>query len=214
MISWNRWLIVFISFVNLFVCQEVVVCFSSNMSIKEITSGNGGFVILPSIKHTATFFLLHGLGDSAKGIGSLARQMSVKFPYIKFIVPTAPNRPLTMRGGARMNAWYDLATINDDEPDPCTGAKESADYIVKLIEDEIASGIPSNRIILSGFSQGGIMSLFIGLSTSLNLPLGGLIVFSSYLRKALPFNFNPALQNTPILHNHGLDDPVVRLLLL
>jgi predicted esterase len=87
----------------------------------------------------------------------------------------------------------------------------SRSYFHTLIAAEIASGIPSERIVLGGFSQGGAMSLFAG--TTCPQKLGGIIGLSSYLLladkiKALVPEGNPN-KDTPIFMGHGDADSMV-----
>ncbi len=136
--------------------------------------------------------------------------------HVKFILPTAPMRPVTLNMGHRMNAWYDIAQLDDRTHDPNTGIEQSANYIKGLIEEEQSkTGIPLSRIALAGFSQGGAMSLFTGLQDEY-IPasdeggrLAGLLIMSGYLPKASAFKLSDKLKETPVLHCHGSADQVV-----
>lgn len=83
----------------------------------------------------------------------------------------------------------------------------------KLITDEVAAGIPSERIILGGFSQGGAMSIFTGITTPHKL--AGVFGLSCYLvlgHKIADFvkEADQANKDTPFFMGHGTIDPVVR----
>jgi predicted esterase len=118
--------------------------------------------------------------------------------------------------GFRMPGWYDIYELsgkpedlraNQDEK----GILESRDYFKGLIQSEIDAGIPADRIVLGGFSQGGAMALFAGLTGPVRL--AGIVGLSSYLPLDSKFpeflkqnDFNKA---TPILMCHGTADGVV-----
>lgn len=92
---------------------------------------------------------------------------------------------------------------------------DSRDYFRQLVQQEVDNGIPADRIVLGGFSQGGAVALFSGLTSlvklagivgmSTYLPLT-LKLESTYLPKAPAVNVNA---QTPILLCHGTVDPVL-----
>ncbi|KAK3671501.1 hypothetical protein LTR78_008600 [Recurvomyces mirabilis] len=175
-------------------------------------------LVVPALKrHTSTVIVAHGLGDSGAGWMFLAEQwrMKDKFPETKFILPNAPQIPITINMGMRMPGWYDIAdfsslaeTRSEDE----TGIMRSQKVFHTLIEEEIKAGIPSERIVLGGFSQGGAMSLLAGVTNPTKL--GGIFGLSCYLllrekvQSLVPAE-NPN-KATPIFMGHGDADPVVR----
>ena len=60
----------------------------------------------------------HRLGDSGEGIGSIAP--ALKLPHVKYVCPTAPNRPVSINMGMAMNAWFDLRGFGAPCPMPFT----------------------------------------------------------------------------------------------
>ena len=104
-------------------------------------------------KQSGTVILMHGLGDSADGLSDIAESISNTAPHLKIILPTASSRPVTLNGGMRMNAWYDIVGLDDRSAESVEGIKSSVDRIQSLISSENANGIPCSRIILAGFSQ-------------------------------------------------------------
>eukprot|EP00968_Pinguiococcus_pyrenoidosus_P026477 scaffold7092_cov262-Pinguiococcus_pyrenoidosus.AAC.37 len=64
---------------------------------------------------TASVLLLHGLGDSAEGIRGIVPLMAKAVPHARFVLPTAPIRPITMNGGFPMTGWYDIVGLNERE---------------------------------------------------------------------------------------------------
>jgi lysophospholipase-2 len=113
--------------------------------------------------HSATVVLMHGLGDSADGLSDLGDMFVRSYPHIKFILPTAEQRPVTLNGGMRMNAWYDIVGLDDRAAESCDGIVESVERVRGLLMKEAALGLPFHRMALAGFSQGGAMSLYTGL---------------------------------------------------
>ncbi|KAL8647790.1 MAG: hypothetical protein Q9226_006283 [Calogaya cf. arnoldii] len=176
-------------------------------------------LVVPALKkHTATVIWAHGLGDTGHGWLSMAEnyRRRGKFEEVAFIFPNAPNIPITVNFGMQMPGWYDIIAFNDlaqaqDQP----GILKSRDYFHSLIKAEIDKGIPSSRIILGGFSQGGSISIFAGLTSP--YPLAGIFCLSSYLllADALPKLITPAVKSanssTPIFMGHGEVDPLVKL---
>ncbi|KAI9688270.1 MAG: hypothetical protein M1822_001777 [Bathelium mastoideum] len=173
-------------------------------------------LVVPALKrHTATVIVSHGLGDSGAGWVFLAEnwRRRGKFEEVSFVFPNAPTIPITINMGMRMPGWYDITSFDDlsvreDE----TGILRSRDTMHSLISAEVAKGIPSNRIVLGGFSQGGAMSLFCGVTCPQKL--AGIFGLSSYLllqgklRDLVPAE-NPN-KETPIFMGHGDADMVVR----
>ncbi|KAI9737903.1 MAG: hypothetical protein M1834_009273 [Cirrosporium novae-zelandiae] len=174
-------------------------------------------LVVPALKkHTGTVIMAHGLGDSGAGWISLAENWRKrgKFEEISFIFPNAPSIPITVNWGMRMPGWYDIknfgALVSDDQDEP--GILRTRDYFNSLIKTEIDKGIPSYRIILGGFSQGGAMSLLTGVTSEVKL--GGIFGLSSYLLlhdklQSMVPNENPN-KDTPIFMGHGDSDPMVK----
>ncbi|KAK4189229.1 Phospholipase/carboxylesterase/thioesterase [Podospora australis] len=169
-------------------------------------------------RHTATVIFIHGLGDTGYGWASAVEnwRRRQRLDEVKFILPNAPSIPITCNMGMKMPGWYDIHTIdgnaeslrrNEDE----AGILVSQAYFHDLIQKEIDSGIPAERIVIGGFSQGGAMSLFSGLTSKVKL--GGIVALSSYLLLSLKFvDWLPkpcSNQDTPIFMAHGDSDQVV-----
>ena len=175
-------------------------------------------LIVPALKrHTATVIVAHGLGDSGSGWVFLAesyRKLN-KFEEVRFIFPNAPNIPITINSGMHMPGWYDITSFSSigSRSEDETGILRSQKYFHDLISAEITKGIPSNRIVLGGFSQGGAMSLFGGLTCPQKL--GGIFGLSSYLLLQDKIQANIAAagdanKETQIFMGHGDRDEVVK----
>jgi len=156
-------------------------------------------------KHTATVIYTHGLGDTANGWAEPMYMLAMKLPWIKFILPTAPNSPVTLNGGMVMPSWYDIEGLSERALERADGIEDSKKTLVGLMKKENEIGITNERIILAGFSQGGALSLYTGLSIS---RLAGILCMSGYLPNHAGVVCNLPL-DTPILQCHGRADPMV-----
>ena len=160
---------------------------------------------------TASIIILHGLGADANDFVPVAQQLDLgPVGALRYVFPNAPTRPVTVNGGMRMRAWYDILAFDDlqrreDEP----GLRASAVDVQALIEREIALGIPASRIVLAGFSQGCAMTLMAGLRAPQRL--AGLVGMSGYLPLAASTAAERSAANAdvPIFLAHGRADPVV-----
>ncbi|CAG9771131.1 unnamed protein product [Ceutorhynchus assimilis] len=163
-------------------------------------------ILSATAKHTATLIFLHGLGDTGQGWAQAMH--AIRAPFMKVICPTAKTIPVTLNAGFRMPSWFDLKTLDESGPEDEEGIKTAASEIQLLIEEEVRAGIPANRIVLGGFSQGGALALF----TALTYPqkLGGIVALSCWLplRKSFPAA-KKCPNDIPILQCHGDCDPVV-----
>ena len=159
---------------------------------------------------SACVIWLHGLGadghDFEPAVPALVRRGA---RALRFVFPHAPVRPVTLNGGARMRAWYDIRGLQSGVAQDESGVRDSDAAIRALIRRENERGIVTERIVLAGFSQGGAMAVFSG--TRLEERLAGIIGLSCYL--LLPSSFalerQLANQGTPIFLAHGTLDAVV-----
>jgi len=169
-------------------------------------SGGNPVVVSASGKHTATLIFLHGLGDTGHGWASSLAE--VRQPHVKIVCPTAPVQPVTLNSGFQMPAWFDLISLDPNGPEDEKGIEKSKGSVNKLIEEEINKhGIPPSRIVVGGFSQGGALAIYTGLTCKHSL--GGIIALSCWLplhRKFPDAAVNPAIK---VWQAHGDCDPVV-----
>jgi phospholipase/carboxylesterase len=161
---------------------------------------------------TAAVVWLHGLGADGNDFAGLVPELDLDgCPPIRFVFPHAPSMPVTLNGGYVMPAWYDILGANLVDRQDAVGIQKSERAIKALIENEVARGIPYERIVLAGFSQGCAMALH----TGLRLPhrLAGIMALSGYLPLADRFATErmQANANTPVFMAHGTQDPVVVL---
>ena len=158
----------------------------------------------------ATVIWLHGLGDSGHGFAPIVPELRLPDALgVRFVFPHAPERPVTINGGMRMRAWYDIKSMDFDKRADLSGVRESAQQVEQLIEAEISNGVPPEKIILAGFSQGGVIALHLGPRFSKSL--GGIMGLSTYMcqPELLASEAHPANQQTPVFMAHGEMDDVV-----
>jgi phospholipase/carboxylesterase len=163
---------------------------------------------------TGAVICLHGLGADGHDFEPLVPGLVHPGERaLRFVFPHAPIRPVTLNGGFAMRAWYDIVSLERRAPEDETGIRASQALIEALIRRENEHGIPSERIVLAGFSQGGALALVTG--TRYPHKLAGMMGLSCYMLLAERFATEraPANQATPIFLAHGLQDPVVAPLL-
>ncbi|MFW6094175.1 MAG: alpha/beta hydrolase [Pseudomonadota bacterium] len=149
---------------------------------------------------------MHGLGANASDFEPIVPLLRLPVP-VRFVFPEAPKRPITINGGMRMQAWYDI-----DPASPLSGdseIRESAAQVEQLVEREIERGVPAERIVLAGFSQGGVIALHLGLRQA--RAIAGIMALSTYVHdpEGLPGEVGPASTDVPIFMAHGLQDPMI-----
>ncbi|KAJ3341605.1 hypothetical protein HDU93_004507 [Gonapodya sp. JEL0774] len=169
-------------------------------------------VVVPATaKHTATVFVLHGLGDSGHGWTPVAKLLSKSLPHVKFVLPHAPTRPVTINSGHSMPAWFDVLSRDwENREEDEEGIMESVAAVEALMRKEVEAGIPESRVVLGGFSQGGAITLVTIFTT--DIKLGGAFSMSGFLplKGRIPAPGHPT-HLTPTALFHGTADPVVPL---
>lgn len=176
------------------------------------TSSLERITVEPKSNAQSCVIWLHGLGDSGAGFAPIVPSLKLPSNHnIRFIFPHAPDRAVTINKGYVMKAWYDIKSMDLHNRADMTGVLESENSVNELIDEQINAGIPAHKIILAGFSQGGVISLFTGLRYSKKL--AGIMALSCYLPNAdkLPDNLHEANSSTSILQNHGEQDEVVSI---
>ena len=164
--------------------------------------------VRPEKDPKACIIWLHGLGASGHDFEPLVPFLKINATLpIWYIFPHAPSIPVTINNNFVMPAWYDIYSLERGSEIDEDGIKNSSNRIANLIEDIEREGIPSDRIIIAGFSQGGVIAI----ETALTYPkrLAGLISLSSYFPTYKSIKPIEANSNVPILICHGIKDPVV-----
>jgi phospholipase/carboxylesterase len=153
---------------------------------------------------------LHGLGADGHDFENLIADLRLPESVgIRFIFPHAPIQPVSINGGYPMRSWFDIYGLDKTSIQDEMGIRKSQQAIDRLIDQVIQSGIPSERIIIGGFSQGGALALH----TALRFPkkLAGAVGLSTYLPLADSVATEAHTHNTtlPILLAHGTEDSIV-----
>jgi phospholipase/carboxylesterase len=149
---------------------------------------------------------LHGLGADGHDFEPVVPILGL--PRARFVFPHAPRAPVTINGGMVMPTWYDILAIGGGGANEAD-VRRSAKQLQALLEREEQRGVPADRIILAGFSQGAAMALHVG--TRYPRALRGIVALSGY--EVLPHTREreetPANRTTPMLFCHGTVDPLV-----
>lgn len=158
---------------------------------------------------TASVIWMHGLGADGHDFAPVVKMLNL--PHVRFILPHAAYKKVSVNNGYEMRAWYDIFSFTPGSREDDVGIHESQTYINTLIAREIASGIPAKRIVIAGFSQGGAIALHTALRY--NQALAGVMALSTYLplKLSLEKEKTPENQFTPIFMAHGTFDNVISL---
>lgn len=159
-----------------------------------------------------TVIWMHGLGADGWDFVPIVRSLDLPQDLpLRFIFPNADERPVTINNGAVMRAWYDIVMMDLGRKADERGIRASHAQVEALIAHEKARGVPSGRIVLAGFSQGGVMALHTGLRHA--EPLAGIMALSTYLalEESLSTEASSANRAIPILMAHGSQDSVIPL---
>jgi phospholipase/carboxylesterase len=176
--------------------------------------------LLPSVEietgstPTGSVIWLHGLGADGHDFEPIVPELKIPATLpLRFVFPHAPVRPVTMNNGYPMRAWFDIVKIGVNQPRDVEGMQASQSMVEELIARENQRGIPTARIVLAGFSQGGAVALFTGLQHPDKL--AGIMALSTWLpaEEGLDIKLSSGNAATPILYCHGSQDPVVPLIL-
>ncbi len=159
---------------------------------------------------TASVIWLHGLGADGNDFAPIVPELRLPKAAIRFVFPHAPVRPVTINGGMRMRAWYDItdgANRREDE----RGVRASQVLIEVLVGREKERGTKAGRLVLAGFSQGGAIALHAGLRHPGRI--AGIMALSAYVPvgEKLSAERSTANRDVPIFMGHGSDDPIIPL---
>jgi phospholipase/carboxylesterase len=160
----------------------------------------------PEGEVAGTVIWMHGLGADATDFEPIVPMLELRQP-VRFVFPNAPIRAVTINSGMKMRAWYDI-----DPRSPLSGDAEirtSAAGIERLLERENQRGVPPGRVVLAGFSQGGVIALHLGLRHPAGV--AGIMALSTYLHdpEHVADEVSFASVDVPIFMAHGLMDPMI-----
>ncbi len=163
-------------------------------------------------KPVATIVVLHGLGADGRDFVPIAQELDLSaVGAVRFVFPHAPIQSVTINGGTRMRAWYDILAPDLVRQEDEAGLRASLVDVQALLDHEAARGVPASRTVLMGFSQGCAMALLAGLRAPQRL--AGVVGLSGYLPLAATTaaERSVANQGVPVFLGHGRFDPVVAL---
>ncbi len=169
-------------------------------------------IIEPGSDASASVIWLHGLGADAHDFEPIVPELGDELrSCVRFVFPFAPHRPVTINGGMVMRAWYDVSDTDLARRADEKGVRESGDILSAMVDVEVQNGIPTDRVVLAGFSQGGAIALHTGLRFP--QPLAGILALSAYLplREPTRQEATDANRKVPIFMAHGSQDPVIPL---
>jgi phospholipase/carboxylesterase len=178
------------------------------MTYRHVATAEG--VTLEPPTAGASVIWLHGLGADGNDFVPIVPELRQPAQAaIRYVFPHAEVRPVTLNNGYPMRAWYDIKSLDPAGRADALGLEQSVARITALIDRERAAGVPADRIVVAGFSQGGAVAF----QTALAYPetLGGLLALSTYLPRPeyLETRLAAANRGLPILMCHGTQDPVV-----
>lgn len=163
----------------------------------------------PNQEADASIIWMHGLGADGHDFEPIVDALNL--PGVRFILPHAPYRAVSINNGYEMRAWFDIFGLDADSPQDETGIRQSRQEIEALIAKEKARGIAAQRIVLAGFSQGGAIALHTALRHAETL--AGVLVLSSWLplKTRLQQEAHLANRALPVFMAHGTFDSIVPL---
>lgn len=179
----------------------------NRIELIEFTAGGDA-----NARPVASIVVLHGLGADGSDFVPIAQAMDLSaVGPVRFVFPSAPVQPVTINAGYEMRAWYDIhppgpdGTRREDGP----GLRASQALVQQLIDREVQRGVPAERVVLMGFSQGCAMTLLAGVRAPQRL--AGLVALSGYLPLAGSTVAERSLANrdTPVFMAHGDGDDIV-----
>jgi phospholipase/carboxylesterase len=166
--------------------------------------------INPDKKPQSCVIWLHGLGADGHDFEPIVPELRLPPDLaVRFVFPHAPERAVTINFGMKMRAWFDITDTEDIGRVKLDEFGVSVNQVRDLIQREITSGLPAERIVLAGFSQGGAIALHTGLFYEKRL--AGILALSTFLPTAetVESKAPSANKTTPIMMAHGQFDPLV-----
>ena len=166
--------------------------------------------IAPPRPAKAAVIWLHGLGADGNDFVPIVPYLALDPALdVRFVFPHAPAIPVTLNGGMVMPAWYDIRDLGPESRHDAAGIRASAAAVAALVEREVERGVPSRKIVLAGFSQGGAVAVHTALRHP--QPLAGIVALSTYLvlGDELPSAIAAANRGIAVFQAHGTRDPMV-----
>ncbi|HDP88870.1 MAG TPA: carboxylesterase [Thioalkalivibrio sp.] len=159
---------------------------------------------------TACIVWLHGLGADGHDFEPIVPELDLPPDLsVRFLFPHAPVMPVTINGGLAMRAWYDFESLDFGLGENAEHIRASTERVTALIDAQREGGIQAERIIVAGFSQGGVIALHAGIGYRERL--GGVLALSTYLPLAeeLEARMGLASRGLPVFMAHGHHDEII-----
>ncbi len=157
---------------------------------------------LPERQPDSAIIWLHGLGADAHDLEPISAALALD--TTRSLFPNAPRREITINNGTEMRAWFDFTSLDFSGGENTEHIAASIERVETLINAQIDQGMAAERIILAGFSQGGVIALMTGLG--FDQPLGGIMALSTYIPEQIPLDIE---QLIPVIQCHGINDSVI-----
>jgi len=153
---------------------------------------------------------LHGLGADGHDFEPIVPELKLPAGVpLRFVFPHAPVQPVTINGGMAMRSWYDILSFDSEGRADKNGVLDSSAFLDSLITREIERGIPVNKIVIAGFSQGGAVAVHTALQTEHKV--AGLLALSTYMPLPDYAAAATSRKDLPIFMAHGVSDPVLQM---
>ena len=160
----------------------------------------------PASPAVACVIWLHGLGADGYDFEALIPQLGLPADHsVRFVFPHAPMQPVTINLGERMRAWYDIRSMDLLAEIDWPGIEASVERVQHLIAEQKQLGLPSERLLVAGFSQGGLVALEAAMRHE--SPLAGIMALSTYWPEGAQAAIAQPV-TTPVWIGHGLYDPI------
>lgn len=164
-------------------------------------------VLEPQGEATSAVIWLHGLGADGYDFVDIVEQLDLPAHHgVRFVFPHAPEQEVTINAGMRMRAWYDIRSLDLMNDVDAAGIRVSCYQVYALVKQQLDAGIAADKMIIAGFSQGGLIALHAALS--FEKALGGILALSTYCPMYEQFYLH---REIPIMMVHGTLDPVIPL---
>ena len=166
--------------------------------------------IEPRSRAAHSVIWLHGLGADGNDFVPIVPHLRLDPELaVRFVFPHAPRIPVTLNSGFVMPAWYDIYGPDLRQGQDEAGIRRSAAQVKALIEREVERGVPTRKVVLAGFSQGGAIAVYSALRHE--KPLAGVIALSTYLvlGESLAAEISSANRGIAVFQAHGTEDPMV-----
>jgi phospholipase/carboxylesterase len=155
----------------------------------------------PAAEARGALVLLHGRGTDENDL----------FPLIDLLDPERRLAGYTLRGPLNLPPggwhWYRLGGIPTPDPDTFRASFDLVAGWLDSLPEEI--GVPPERTVIGGFSQGSVMSYAMSLGAGRPSP-AGVIALSGFLPRVPGFELDlESRQGLPVAIGHGTHDPII-----